>query len=94
MLSDVVVVYDELAGHFALGVLDFNFSNRTRFDFAVSVDSNPLDGFTLVRYDMNDGVGGVDINGGTNSWFSQAGFLRNQSRGALPFSSTSLRPSG
>ena len=61
--GDVVVIYDELAGRFALGTLDFSLAGagKSRFDFAVSIDSNPLDGFTLARYDMNDGVGGFDF---------------------------------
>lgn len=61
MQGDVTVAYDELAGRFVLGTLDFNFSNRSRLDFAVSNDSNPLDGFMLARYDLNDGVGGFDL---------------------------------
>ncbi len=64
--SDVVVAFDELAGRFVLGTLDFKLgataaTSRSRFDFAVSNDSNPLDGFTLARYDMNDGAGGFDF---------------------------------
>jgi hypothetical protein len=57
-LSDPVVVYDELAGKFAVGMLDYNTTNRTRFDFAVSNDADPTDGWTYARYDMNDHVGG------------------------------------
>jgi hypothetical protein len=60
-LGDVVVVYDELAGRFALGVLDFNLTNRSRLDFAVSNTSNPLDGFQLRRFNLDDGLNGFDF---------------------------------
>ena len=59
-LSDPVVAYDELASKFVVGVLDFS-SNQSRFDFAVSTNSDPRNGFTLRRYDMDDKVGGFDF---------------------------------
>jgi hypothetical protein len=61
-LSDPVVAYDEFTGQFVIGVLDYSQSARlSRFDFAVSNDSDPSDGFYLQRYDMNDGVGSFDF---------------------------------
>ena len=59
-LSDPVVSYDELSNRFVIGVLDFQEHSQSRFDFAVSNDADPTHGFTLRRYDMNDGVGGFD----------------------------------
>src|SRR5262249_54868239 len=60
-LSDPVVSYDELSHRFVIGVLDFTPRSQSRFDFAVSNDADPTHGFTLRRYDMNDGIGGFDF---------------------------------
>jgi hypothetical protein len=60
-LSDPVVSYDELSHRFVIGVLDFQEHSQSRFDFAVSNDADPTHGFTLRRYDTNDGVGGFDF---------------------------------
>jgi hypothetical protein len=57
-LTDPVVSYDELRGRFVVGELDYNATDQSRFDFAVSNDSDPTHGFTLRRFEMNDGVGG------------------------------------
>jgi autotransporter-associated beta strand protein len=47
LLSDVSVTYDEQAGRFFVSSMDIDFNNLiSYFDFAVSNDSNPLDGFT------------------------------------------------
>jgi autotransporter-associated beta strand protein len=47
LLSDVSVTYDEQAGRFFVSSMDIDFNNLVSyFDFAVSNDSNPLDGFT------------------------------------------------
>ncbi|HEV3201167.1 MAG TPA: hypothetical protein VGZ73_24870, partial [Bryobacteraceae bacterium] len=59
--SDPVIVFDTLTGQFAVGMLDYNTSNASRFDFAVSNDENPLDGWQYQRYNMNDGTGGFDF---------------------------------
>jgi hypothetical protein len=59
--SDPVVLYDELYGQFVVGMLDYNTSSQSRFDIAVSNDSDPNDGFYYARYNMNDGVGGFDF---------------------------------
>ncbi|HMC66218.1 MAG TPA: hypothetical protein VKI65_14875, partial [Gemmataceae bacterium] len=56
-MSDPQVHYDELAGRWAIGVLDFDTTSNSRFDFAVSNDSDPTHGWILARYDMNDGIG-------------------------------------
>jgi hypothetical protein len=60
-LSDPAVAYDELRGRFILGVLDFDNTSKSRYDFAVSNTSDPAAGFNLRRYDLNDGVGGFDF---------------------------------
>ena len=64
-LSDPQVSYDDQAHRFVVGVLDYPTdasgfvpTGGSRFDFAVSNDSDPRDGWSLQRYDMNDGVGG------------------------------------
>jgi hypothetical protein len=59
-LTDPVVSYDELTGQFVLGILDTNSASASRFDFAVSNDSDPNDGWSYYRYDMNDDIGGFD----------------------------------
>jgi hypothetical protein len=59
-LSDPEVSYDDLSQRFVIGVLDFQEHSQSRFDLAVSNDADPTHGFTLRRYDMNDGVGGFD----------------------------------
>jgi hypothetical protein len=47
LLSDVSVTYDEQAGRFFVSSMDIDFNSLTSsFDFAVSNDSNPLDGFS------------------------------------------------
>jgi hypothetical protein len=47
LLSDVSVTYDEQVGRFFVSSMDIDFNTLTSyFDFAVSNDSNPLDGFT------------------------------------------------
>ena len=47
LLSDVSVTYDEQAGRFFVSSMNIDFNNLVSyFDFAVSNDSNPLDGFT------------------------------------------------
>jgi hypothetical protein len=52
LLSDVNVSYDEQAGRFFVSTMDINFDPTapgglaSYFDFAISNDSNPLDGFT------------------------------------------------
>ena len=57
-LGDPVVTYDELTGQFVLGVLDYP-SGYDRFDVAVTNDADPLDGWTLARYDtLHDGTTG------------------------------------
>jgi hypothetical protein len=60
-LSDPVVTYDELSHRFVIGGLDFQPHTQSRFNFAVSNDDDPTHGFTLRRYDMNDGIGGFDF---------------------------------
>ena len=57
--------YDDQAHRFVVGVLDYPTdasgfvpTGGSRFDFAVSNDSDLRDGWSLQRYDMNDGVGG------------------------------------
>jgi hypothetical protein len=59
--SDPVVLYDEETGQFVVGMLDYNGGALSRFDLAVSNDSDPNDGFYYGRYDMNDGVGGNEF---------------------------------
>jgi hypothetical protein len=45
--SDVSVTYDEQAGRFFVSTMDIDFFNVVAYyDFAVSNDSNPMDGFT------------------------------------------------
>jgi hypothetical protein len=47
LLSDVSVIYDDQASRFFVSTMDIDFLNQVSyFDFAVSNDSNPLDGFT------------------------------------------------
>src|SRR6266446_2450358 len=47
LFSDVYVTYDEQAGRFFVSTMDIDFFNLVSyFDFAVSNDANPLDGFT------------------------------------------------
>jgi hypothetical protein len=47
LFSDVYVTYDEQAGRFFVSTMDIDFFNLVSyFDFAVSNDSNPMDGFT------------------------------------------------
>jgi autotransporter-associated beta strand protein len=47
LFSDVSVTYDDQAGRFFVSSMDIDFNNLvSHFDFAVSNDSNPLDGFT------------------------------------------------
>jgi hypothetical protein len=58
IVNDPTVAYDSITGQFLVGSLDYNFSNLSRFDLAVSNDSDPNDGWSYARYDMNDGVGG------------------------------------
>jgi hypothetical protein len=49
-MSDPVVTYDELAGRFVVGVLEFNFTSQTAFlDVAFSNDADPTHGFGLMR---------------------------------------------
>jgi hypothetical protein len=60
--SDPVLLFDNQTGRFVVGMLDYNQTAKlSRFDFAVSNDDNPFDGWTLSRYDMNDGVGGFEF---------------------------------
>lgn len=59
-LSDPVVVYNEITGKFFVESLDFNTSNQTRLDVAISKTSNPtLNGgdWNFFRYDVNDHTG-------------------------------------
>src|SRR5262249_37768413 len=56
-MSDPQVHYDELAGHWVVGVLDYDTTSNSRFDFAVSNDTDPTHGSTLARHDINDRVG-------------------------------------
>src|SRR5262249_39951148 len=60
-MSDPTVAYDELRGRFVVGVLDFNNTSKSRYDFAVSNSSDPGAGFALRRYDLNDLTGGFDF---------------------------------
>ena len=61
-LSDSVVIYDELLGRFAIGVLDFSdAATVSRFDFAVSNTSDPTGSWSYQRYDMYDGYGTWDL---------------------------------
>lgn len=61
-LSDPVAMYDDINGQFVLGVLDYNQGARlSRFDLAVSNDSDPADGFYVQRYNMQDGIGSFDF---------------------------------
>jgi hypothetical protein len=60
-MTDPAVAYDELRGRFVLGVLDFDNTSKSRYDFAVSNSSDPAAGFSVRRYDLNDGVGGFDL---------------------------------
>ncbi len=54
-LSDPFVGYDQIAGKFFTGILDFNNSD-SRIDFAVSNTSDPTGTWTYHRYDTtNDG---------------------------------------
>jgi hypothetical protein len=57
-LSDPVIDYDQFTGQFVVGVTEYTqpFSSICRFDFAVSNDSDPHDGWNIYRYDMNDGT--------------------------------------
>jgi hypothetical protein len=60
LLTDPVVTYDEVSQKFVIGILDFDRTSHSRFDFAVSDTSDPTGSWTFRRYDMNDGVGGFD----------------------------------
>jgi hypothetical protein len=60
-LSDPVIFYDDLAGRFVIADLDYNGSSQSRLDVAFSNDSDPANGFTYQRYNMNDGIGGFDF---------------------------------
>ena len=61
-LSDPVVAFDPLTGQFVVGLIDYSTSAHLgRLDFAVSNDASPFDGWTLQRYDMNDGYGAWDL---------------------------------
>jgi hypothetical protein len=55
-ITDPVVIYDEITGRFAVGVVD---GDDTRFEFAVSKTSNPQTlgpaDWTLASYNANDG---------------------------------------
>jgi hypothetical protein len=54
-MSDPVVSFDEYTGQFLVGVIEYNSSGSiARFDFAVSNDYSPFDGWQLARYDMHD----------------------------------------
>jgi hypothetical protein len=47
LLSDVYVAYDESVGRFIVSTMDIDFtSSVSLFNFAVSNDSNPMDGFS------------------------------------------------
>ena len=67
-MSDPQVHYDELAGRWAIGVLDYDTTSNSRFDFAVSNDSDPTHGWVLARYDMNTGGAGHSISPTTRGW--------------------------
>jgi hypothetical protein len=66
-MSEPVVSFDEMTNRFVVGALDVPtdiFGNKTgeaSFDFAVSKDSNPSDGFTFARFGMNDGIGSFEV---------------------------------
>jgi hypothetical protein len=61
-VNDPVVSFDEMTNRFVVGAVDSptdGFGNRTgfsSFDFAVSNDSNPSDGFTFARFELHDGT--------------------------------------
>jgi hypothetical protein len=59
--SDPVMAFDLYTGQYVIGMLDYNTSNASRFDLAVSNDENPADGWYGARYNMNDGTGGFDF---------------------------------
>jgi hypothetical protein len=59
--SDPVMTYDVFTGQFVIGMLDYNTSNQSRFDIAISNDDDPRDGWYGAGYNMNDGVGGFDF---------------------------------
>src|SRR5262249_5704084 len=58
---------------------------QSRFDFAVSNDANPFDGWQLRRYDMNDGVGGFEfadypkLGYNADGWFAAFNMFLNGS---------------
>ncbi len=52
-MSDPVVVYDNLAGKFAVGVLDYSGNTVSRVDFAVSNTSDPTGAWTFKRFDTS-----------------------------------------
>lgn len=58
-MSDPVVVFDELAGRFAVAILEFNFTDQTSFlDVALSNDADPTHGFGLMRrIDIKETIG-------------------------------------
>jgi hypothetical protein len=59
--SDPVMTFDVYTGQYVVGMLDYNTTNASRFDLAISNDENPADGWTGMRYNMNDGTGGFDF---------------------------------
>jgi hypothetical protein len=56
-LSDPVICYDDYNQQFVVGIIDFDriALSQARFDFAVSNDSDPNDGWQFYSYDMRDG---------------------------------------
>src|SRR5262249_61388008 len=58
--SDPVVIYNDITQKFFVCILDFNTSNQSRLDVAISKTSNPTlnpSDWNMFRYNVNDGVG-------------------------------------
>jgi hypothetical protein len=58
--SEPVLSFDAYTGRWVVGMLDSS-ADQSRFDFAISNDEDPRDGWSGARYDMNDGIGGTDL---------------------------------
>jgi hypothetical protein len=59
-LSDPVVIYNEITGQFFVEELDYNTSNASRLDVAISKGNNPTlsaSDWNFFRYDVNDHTG-------------------------------------
>jgi hypothetical protein len=74
-LSDPVTMYDEFTGQWVIGALDYNTSNASRFDLAISYDEDPRDGFYGQRYNMDDGTGGFDFADYPKAGYNQEAYV-------------------